>query len=58
MRSVAFSFPRRADCADLGLNPPAGHGFFNLFWYVRQLWPLLRHPQLTLLQIRPEVSSG
>ena len=32
--------------------------FFRILGYIRQLWPLLRHLQLTLPQIRLEVSSG
>ena len=31
--------------------------FFRILGYIRQLWPLLRHLQLTLPQFRPEVSS-
>ena len=38
--------------------PLATRDFFRILGYIRQLSPLLRHLQLTLPQIRPEVSSG
>ena len=40
-----------------GRIPLATRIFFRILGYIRQLWPLLRHLQLTLPQIRPAVSS-